>query len=606
MMQRNEYVLKNMFGSFFLATVMSALMAQLGGLTDSIVVSHLVSPDALSVVRIWMPIVSVMFIVIGIMSAGATFLSARGIGAQDYGKVNRVFNHHLYYVVVSSLLVIGLMLPFVDVVAGMITTDERLLPMLVPYMHADFFAIFIVAVCGVPVSYVIANGSPRLITRRVIISQILNAGFDLLFCGVFDMGLAGASYAAGLSNLLAFTSLVGYMRKNIHIFRLQRPDKICAIKQYRECFVIGLPMLISALLAPALAFTMNSLVVNKLGADGMYIFTVYFQINGICMLALAGSNTAISNIGGILIGEEDYDSFRILTRRIFRLLLVVMLVVSVLIFIFPDMLARIFGADGVLIEKCRTPFRLMSLAFLPNAISETLSELYFVQGHHKLCRWIEVVTNVGAIAIIALMALYTPQLLWYILPVTAWLLLLVMLAMAYIVHRKNSLFAWPTLQSTVPSNPAVTFSVPYTAEGVQEFLTQVHLFVEACELKDGMKVDMALEELLYETVESNTDRKENETFDVRIIDKETAFTVVLKSKGPLRNPIYKYTDDEVLNIDDSNMRRAILSRVCKHINHKYMNGINCIYLNYYRNEIKEYGANRKVGDKHFFQRLSPT
>ena len=32
------------------------------------------------------------------------------------------------------------------------------------------------------------------------------------------------------------------------------------------------------------------------------------------------------------------------------------------------------------------------------------------------------------------------------------------------------------------------------------------------------------------------------------------------------------------------MRLAILSRVCKNINHKYMNGINCIYLNFYRNE----------------------
>ena len=89
-MQHNEYVLKNMFGSFFLATVMSALMRQLGGFTDSIVVTHLVSPDALSVVRIWQPIASCMFIFIGMMSAGASFLSARGIGAQNYDKVNRV------------------------------------------------------------------------------------------------------------------------------------------------------------------------------------------------------------------------------------------------------------------------------------------------------------------------------------------------------------------------------------------------------------------------------------------------------------------------------------------------------------------------------------
>lgn len=46
-MQRNEYVLKNMFGSFFLATVLTALMAQLGSIADSIVIGHLVSPDAL-------------------------------------------------------------------------------------------------------------------------------------------------------------------------------------------------------------------------------------------------------------------------------------------------------------------------------------------------------------------------------------------------------------------------------------------------------------------------------------------------------------------------------------------------------------------------------
>ena len=290
----------------------------------------------------------------------------------------------------------------------------------------------------------------------------------------------------------------------------------------------------------------------------------------------------------ILIGEEDFDSFRMLTRRIFRILITVMLVVSLLIFLFPDVLARIFGADDALIEACHTPFRLMSLAFLPNAILETLSVLYFVQGHQKLCRWIEIVTNVGAIGIIALIALYTPELLWYILPITAWLLLLVMVAMAYVVHRKNALYSWPTLENTVPSNPAVTFSVPYTAKGVEELLTKVRPFVEACELPDGMAVDMALEELLYEIVETNTDRKQDETFDVRIIDKEDAFTVVVKSKGPLRNPIYKYTDNELLNIYDSNLRRAILSRVCKNINHKYMNGINCIYLNYSRhNKEKE-------------------
>ncbi len=61
--------------------------------------------------------------------------------------------------------------------------------------------------------------------------------------------------------------------------------------------------------------------------------------------------------------------------------------------------------------------------------------------------------------------------------------------------------------------------------------------------------------------------------------------MLVKSKGPLRNPIYKFADDELMTIDENNLRRAILSRVCKNISHKYMNGINCIYLNFHRNKI---------------------
>ena len=157
-----------------------------------------------------------------------------------------------------------------------------------------------------------------------------------------------------------------------------------------------------------------------------------------------------------------------------------------------------------------------------------------------------------------------------------------MVAMAYVVHRRNPLFSWPTLQQTVPSNPAVTFSLPYTIEGVREFLAKVKPFVKACELDSGIAARVAMEELLYEIVETNKDRKEKDTFDVRIIDKEPVFTVVVKSKGPLQNPIYKYTDDEIMNINENKLRGAILSRLCKNINHKYMNGINCIYLNYSR------------------------
>lgn len=165
-----------------------------------------------------------------------------------------------------------------------------------------------------------------------------------------------------LSEMLEFDVVVDGLLQTLPLVPVDGTEKVCTVKMYRECFSIGIPMLISALLAPVLFYIVNTLVIERLGADGMYIFTVFFQINGLGLLVLSGSNTAITNIGGILIGEEDHDSFRLLTKRIFRLLTVVMLVESLLMFLFPEVLAWMFGATDSLIEQSHTPFRLMCLA----------------------------------------------------------------------------------------------------------------------------------------------------------------------------------------------------------------------------------------------------
>ncbi len=68
--------------------------------------------------------------------------------------------------------------------AGIVTTNERLHPMLKPYIYAEFSAIFVSFVSGVPLSYIITNGNPRLVTQCIIISQIFNILFDILFLGV--------------------------------------------------------------------------------------------------------------------------------------------------------------------------------------------------------------------------------------------------------------------------------------------------------------------------------------------------------------------------------------------------------------------------------------
>ena len=98
------------------------------------------------------------------------------------------------------------------------------------------------------------------------------------------------------------------------------------------------------------------------------------------------------------------------------------------------------------------------------------------------------------------------------------------------VSRKRKTILWPTLQSKLPTNVAVAVSVPYTKEGVANLLKTIKPFIQACELKEGLSVEIALEELPHEVIEADSKHKPNETFDLRIVDTVDKFTIVVKSK----------------------------------------------------------------------------
>lgn len=580
MNQRNSYIIRRMFSSFFVATLLIALTKKLGTMVDCIVVSNFVSLDALSAFRLWDPFLILLILIISLMESGAVFLTARSIGNQDYEKVNKIFNCHFYYTIIITTLIVACLLPFTDIISETITDNPRLLPHLKSYIYIEYLGLFVQGLCVLPTAYIINNGNPKYVTRCFLISQICNLIFDLLLCGVFNMGVIGGSLASMISRIVGLLSLIRYIRSNSSIFKIRKFSKYFSLSTCRECIIIGTPMLIAGIAAPILTIIMNQIVLARLGADGFYTLTVYFEISGICLVALAGSANAINSIGGILIGEEDYESFSLLIRQIFRTLIPIMLTASIFVALFPETIVRLFGATDELVKSSAEPLRIVSLYLIPNTITATLRSLYFVQGYHKLSRWIELVAEFSQIALIAIVAWYTPKLIWYVMPVLAWLCLLLILVASWIIHRQNVLLKWPTLQSAIPQNPSSSFSIPYTTKGAQDFIKKVQPFIEACELNEGILVSVALEELVYDIVDNNPNRDSNEFFDVRIIDKEEHFMIVLKSKGKPYNPLYKYESKNIEEVEEDNLRKMLLNAACKSINHKYINGINCIYLNY--------------------------
>ena len=129
---------------------------------------------------------------------------------------------------------------------------------------------------------------------------------------------------------------------------------------------------------------LNAIVMHVQGADGMFILSVCIQILSIGMLVIGGAGNAITGIGGRLYGERDWNGMLRLFDSIFKKVLGGAALITLLIFLFPSLLARLFGANEDLLAVSEQPLRLFSLVLIPLAVTLMLANIFLITNKGKL------------------------------------------------------------------------------------------------------------------------------------------------------------------------------------------------------------------------------
>ena len=80
---RNSYLITKAMRNFLLASIFTMALAQVNTTVDGIIVSHLVAPDALSAVNLYMPISLLITSFSTLFGISATNISARALGERD-------------------------------------------------------------------------------------------------------------------------------------------------------------------------------------------------------------------------------------------------------------------------------------------------------------------------------------------------------------------------------------------------------------------------------------------------------------------------------------------------------------------------------------------
>ena len=407
--------LNKQFYNYLWAYILVALSGCLGNVVDSIIVGNLISEDGVSAISLSKPINQFIFTLHLLINAGAGMLVGYALGQKDLEKARRLFTHAL-----SFSLFLGLLLAlfggilFLDQTAHLLCNNEQILPLARGYMQ--------VLLIGNPAfilmwglsTMVGVDGQPKLVSVAVIVDNVVNLCLDIVFIQWLDWGIIGSSAATVVGHLVGIAILLSHWWKPEHrrLIPSFAGDNLGSLTS--TIIKQGAPLAVASISLTLLLLSANSIVLSTLGRTGIFAFAVCMNLLQVYNLFLSGTCQTLQSLGAIQVGKGDTEGVKTVIRKAFRFITVAMVVVCVVVWIDPQLIVRLFGANEPdLISESDQALRIFALSFIPFCYIYVLMIVYKLYKHHKMALFISFALSLTVIPVLWLMAHFAPNYLWY-------------------------------------------------------------------------------------------------------------------------------------------------------------------------------------------------
>ena len=131
-------------------------------------------------------------------------------------------------------------------------------------------------------------------------------------------------------------------------------------------------------------------------------------------LFLSGTCQTLQSLGAIQVGKGDTEGVRMVIRKAFRFITVAMAVTCLIVWIVPQSIAALFGADNPeYTAETVHALRIFALSFIPFCYIYVMMIVYKLYKHHNMALFISFALSLTVIPVLWVMARYAPAYLWY-------------------------------------------------------------------------------------------------------------------------------------------------------------------------------------------------
>lgn len=558
-LRKTDDLIIRKYRELFVPTLLSSFAYYLGNILNGVIVGNLLGLDKMAAVYACMPLNQLATALALLFSIGSSGMIAIAAASREHDRADYIFSTVATLTLTVAALMLVALLPIVDGLTEFLSSAPDLRPDMREYLPLFIIhtALMLFAVVGR--FLVKTEGLARIVSRSVAIQQVANVVLTFLFVGSFQSGIAGASAALVIGDVLGCVYLlINYRssrdrgRKFINVFA-DGAKKF--LTQSIEVMKSGTAAALLSTLVAVKVWLIYQILGRLGGSEAMSCYALCMTLWSIGSMLTSACIDSAMPIVSTLYSEKDFSGVRAMMRRLQRFVLILIGALVLLMWIYPQILLNVYGVDGAMVEPAARALKFTVLSLPGTGIAVMMAYYYTTLQRRSIAGALSIVEGFLVVvpAAFVLSTMFGVDGVWYS------FLLSAPFDLVIILIYSRSLGADVFLIER--ADPEVLYDVSLIAS--EETASKIS--AEAIEMLkgagqstvDATRVGVALEEMTVNIATLAVERAAN--VDVRIkLSAEGRVTIVVRDDGMPFNPLlYRSLDGEELLLDEIEVLNAL-------------------------------------------------
>ena len=373
-----EADIKKLFITFIIPAVIGMLATTTAGLIDSYFIGNFIGSEGIGAITVVVPLLSIAAGVAAMIVSGGVVLAGIAYGKKDLERSNNLFNVTFYMLMITSFLLMAVIWLFgrpivtnIIGVKGVSLTYAldylRITTLFIPFFMSMFFFNFFLKLDGFPVVIVIAT----------VIGVLINIVMDYLLVKVYALGMGGAAFATGISQVVPTLLLLGVTLKQSN-WTFEKPA--FRVSDIKDILFNGSSEFLSLGSVGIAGYIYNLTITKNLGAKGIAAYGIAMQVSSIAIMVFYGISEGIQSIVSYNYGAGKLDRVDAIRNLAFRYSVMIGLLFTGIFVFFGKAVSGIFVADVAIQELSSTILLFFAMATVIAGINLNASTYYTALG----------------------------------------------------------------------------------------------------------------------------------------------------------------------------------------------------------------------------------